>query len=205
MEIVRPITDDGLVGFSREGALIHCRKDAEYSTYTGIHDVRRQICIICNHGWQETAASLGDQSRWRLTETYVHRSCLIRHEGLVERQEFQSAVSLANFRYHEMVTLPNGYWAGSDPWSAKPWYQIELQDHPVKIILGARKRVLVIDVRPQGGTSLEWAKKAEEAFKDETVTKEFCEQQVMLHAWGAEKLRTYLKQICDIAGYGANP
>ena len=205
MEIVRPITDDGLVGFSKEGNLVHCRKDAEYSTYTGIHDVRRQTCRICAHGWEETSESLGDQYRWNLTDTYVHRSCLIRHEGLVERSEIWRAVSLANVRHNGIVEISNEYWRAPDPWAAKPWYQIDLLEFPTKIILGARKRVLVIDVRPQGGTTLEWAKQAEVVFKDEDVTKEFSETQVLLHAWGVEKLRAYLKQLCDVAGYGAKP
>jgi hypothetical protein len=199
--IVRPITDDGLVGFNKSGNLIHCMLDGEYQVTVGIADVRLQTCIICGHGWQETATSLGDQCWWDLAKSHVHRTCLIRYEGLREREDFWSAIVGAKVRFGGLVPIPNRYWPASDPWAAKPWYQAELLDYPAKLVLGARKRVFNIEVIAQGGIELSWWEAAREAFKDEDVTKEFSRAQVLLHAWGTEKMKEYLKKISQISGY----
>jgi hypothetical protein len=201
MRIVRPITDDGLVGFDEQGHFVHCTVDGDYRTFVGIVDVRRETCVICDRGWEETSASLHDQASWPLTKGLVHRSCLIRHEGLLERQGAWDAIVGAKMRFGGLLTMPNGYWRPPDPWAKKPWYYAELLDHPVKILLGSRKRVLNIEFHPQGGTKLEWAQEAEEAFRGEDVTKEFSECRVLLHAWGAEKMKRYVKDIAELAGY----
>jgi hypothetical protein len=201
--IARPITEDGLVGFDKNGTLFHCTVSGDYKTFRGIADVRRDWCIICDRGWQETSESLGDQYLWDLTKTHVHLTCFVRYQGLGEREEVWRALVEAKVRFGGLHTIPNQYWAPPDPWSRKPWYTTELVEHPVKITIGSRKHVLQIVFTPQGGTKLEWWEKARDAFEGETVTKEFSKSGVLLHAWGTEKLRAYVKQIAEIAGYAA--
>jgi hypothetical protein len=202
MTIVRPITDDGLVGYDQFNQLTLCAyRDADSMVFKFIHDVRREKCIICDRGWEATGPSMGDQLYWDLTKSHVHRSCSIRHEGLCERQQIWSAIVGAKIRFGGLLPISNGYWPHSDPWSAKPWYEAELLDFPVRFVVGARKRVLNIEVHAQGGTKLDWWERAEEMFKDEDVTKEFSSRMVLIHAWGTEKMRQYVKQIADLAGY----
>jgi len=157
MNIVRPVTDDGLVGFDEHGRFIHCEVDDDHRIFTLVKDVRRSTCVICGRGWEATSASIGDQTSWLVSNSTVHRSCLIRHEGLREMEEVRRAVVDARIHFHKLVLLPNNYWPKTDPWSAKPWYEIELADHPAKLVVGSRKRVMSIEVYPQGGTKLEWA------------------------------------------------
>lgn len=201
MKIMRPITDDGLVGYDDNNRLILCTLVSDGMQFTFIKDVRRETCIICNHGWQETGPSMGDQIRWDLTRSYVHKTCSIRHEGLREREEINSAVRAAKIQFDGLIPIPNGYWAAPDLWAAKPWYELELSKFPVKLVVGVRKSVINIEVRAQGGVDLDWWEAAEEAFKDEKVTKEFSRKLVLLHAYGTAKMQQYVKQIADVAGY----
>lgn len=202
MKIVRPITNDELVGFDENGILVHCTVNGDYKTFVGIRDVRRETCDICERGWEETAASLGDQTSWPLSKNLIHRSCLIRHQGICERQGAFEALVFAKVRFHGLMTMPNRYWPDGDPWAKKPWYYAELMDYPVKIIIGSRKRVFNIEFHPQGNTTkFDWAPRAAEVLKDENVTKEFYDSHVLIHTYGLEKMREYVKKISEVAGY----
>lgn len=199
--ICRPLTEDRLVGYDKSGRLLAGKKDGEWTSWVGIIDVRLMICPICMHGWEPTAASLLDQMRWELILQYTHRSCYIRHEGFNEASEFHAALYHAKVRFGPLVAVDNGYWRNGDPWGAKPWYHVELLEHPVLIEIGNRKRVTSIRFKPQGGTKLEWCEEAKKLFADENVTKEFWEHEVLMHAYTREKVCEYLKKICDVAGY----
>lgn len=208
--IVRPITDDGLCGYDQHGQLTCGRPDPlgdpNRVEYVFVADVRAMTCIICGHGWESTAKSIEDQTRWDLVATspadgYVHETCFFRHHGLVERQEFWSAIVAARVRFKGLRTLPNGYWPKAYRDSAKPWYEAELLDHPVKLVLGTRKRVDHVELVAQGGVDLSWWEGAKEAFKTEDVTKEFSPRGVLLHAWTREKMREYVRRLVDLGGY----
>lgn len=202
MKIVRPITDDGLVGFDEFNNLVLCKHLGDGNmSFTLIKDVRRDKCVICDRGWEASGPSMGDQLHWDLTKSHVHRSCSIRHEGLCERKEIWSAIVGARIQFSGLHPIENGYWPKGDPWSAKPWYEAELTGFPVKLVIGTRKRVINIEVRSQGGIKLDWWERAKEMFKDENTTKELSPNVVLIHAWGTEKMRSYVKQIAEIAGY----
>ena len=220
-DILRPITEDGNVGFDKYDQLVCWVQRGESRVGTMIKDVRELTCCICNHGWEATAEGMSDQQHWQLTDSWVHLTCLIRHTGLNERSEFQRAMIDARtvdvgIRF-ESTDIPNRYWGNGDLYGAKPWYQFDLLDFPVRFIIGSRKRVVVVQVEPLGSPPvppdafekgiyapyipkiLFWWKEAEAAFADEDVTKEFGPERVMLHAWGKDKLKEYVAKLAWFA------
>jgi hypothetical protein len=101
------------------------------------------------------------------------------------------------------MVMENQYWSKGDPWAKQSWYYAELIEHPVKFVMGRRKRVYSLEVVPQGGTKLEWCKQAEKAFETESVTKKFGAGGVLLHAWSDDDLHRYVRKIVELAGYEA--
>lgn len=214
-QIKRPITDDGLVGFDQFDQLNFATldKDGDYITYTIIADVRRMTCEICGRGWEPTGPSMGDQMFWQIVNGYVHDTCWARYRGLIEREDFYWAICNASIAFRALVPIPNQYWPDTYSSSKKPWYEAELVHYPAKLILGWRKRVAHIEIVAQGGTKFEWAtfpsvlttSPAEDAFKEENVTKHFHPDSVLLHAWTREKVREYIKKLAEISGFNVNP
>jgi hypothetical protein len=199
MTIVRPITDDGLVGYDKFDQLTLCSPEGKWKSYTFIADVRSKTCAICNHGWEPTGPSMADQYRWALLEEHVHLSCFVRHLGLIDRSEVYGAICDARIRFKGLVVEPNGYWRGDDPWGKyRPWYSAELLDQPYKLLIGMRKRVWSIELIAQGGTKCGWFEAASKEFEGENVTKEFGESRILLHAWGSEKMREYIKRLVKV-------
>jgi hypothetical protein len=204
--IVRPVTDDGLVGYDQfdQFSVTKIEEDgAEISWF--IADVRGRTCLMCDRGWEPTGPSMADQMVWEVSKTIVHTSCFVRHGALCQRELFWEAVVAAKIRFRGLVAIENGYWPASDPWAKQPFYEAELMDHSAKLILGRRKRVYHVQVVPQGGTKLEWYGAAAIAFEKESVTKEFSDRSVLLHAWLDDKLREYLKRLAELAGYDDKP
>ncbi|UJR81447.1 hypothetical protein [Sandaracinus amylolyticus] len=204
MNIVRPITDDGRVGYDEFGQLVLTRRDRTGEVSTFIVDVRRHTCAICARGWEATAVSMADQTRWHVLGeglgSYVHESCLVRHKGLVERTAFLSALCAARIRFRGLVPIANEYFRAPDSWAAKPWYSAELVDHPVRIDLGWRKRVAEIRLVAEGGVPFSWWEAAEDAFAKDDVTKSFGSALVLLHAWGDDAVRDYLARLATVGG-----
>lgn len=196
--IVRPITNDGLVGYDQFDQLVVTKKDGDFEMSTFIADVRDKTCTICNHGWEPNSISMADQYHWDLVDGYVHETCLNRHTGLVERSEFFRALVAARVRFKGLKPIPNGYHGAS--MKERPWYVAELLDYPVMFRLGARKRVDHVEVVAQGGVDLAWYGDAEKAFASEDVTKHFTSASVLLHAWTTEKMREYVKKLAEIGG-----
>lgn len=200
MHIKRPVTEDGLVGYDEFDQFMVTCIERGHETSTHIHDVREQICQICNHGWEPNGPSMRDQFRWQLLEAFVHESCLARHQGLVERQDFYSALCNAPVRFRGLVAIPNQYWGPADVWGKnKPWYRAELIDFPVRFVLGRRKRVDSIELIPEGGTKLLGWESAKIAFDDQNVTKEFSEDRILLHAYG-DDAKDYIKKLAEACG-----
>lgn len=200
--IVRPITQDGLVGYDQRGQLMLCAVDAldDSRTYRGIRDVRDKTCALCLHGWDTTGPAMSDQCFWTLIEETVHESCLVRHDGFVERQEFFSALVGARIRFRGLATIPNGYWS-SDRSAAKPWYTAELIDYPAHFVLGWRKRVAHVELVADGPENFSWFENAKEQCAQEDVTKWFEPRRVGLHAWGTIKIKAYIHLLGEVSGY----
>jgi hypothetical protein len=199
MEPLRLLTNDGEVGYDKFNQLIWRRRQSDYigSDYlvsNFIADVRGKTCLICGRGWELTGKSMGDQLFWRLAEENVHQSCMIRYEGLGERERYYAALyGVTKFR--GLKPIENGYWSSGDPWSAKPWYSAELFDHPARIEIGRRKHVDSIEVVPEGGTSLAFWEEAKVRFADEQVTKEFSPGGCLVHSWSSVKTRQYIETL----------
>lgn len=197
--IVRTITEDGLVGFDQFDQLTLCSIDERrgWTSYTHIADVRGKTCAICNRGWEPTGPSLSDQYLWSLLDEHVHLSCLARHLSLIERDAVFWAICDARIRFKRLYVDPNGYYLQEDPWGKyRPWYRAELLDHPYSLLVGMRKRVWSIELR---GECL-WYEAASKEFESENVTKEFSKTGVLLHAWGNENLREYIKRLAKVGG-----
>jgi hypothetical protein len=65
--IVRPVTVDGLAGFTDDDRFVVGEPDRlGRMTYTSYKDVRTSKCTICGHGWEPTSESLRDQTYWEL-------------------------------------------------------------------------------------------------------------------------------------------
>lgn len=202
--IKRPLTDDGLFGYDEFDQLTLCTIEPDRPDrrcYEHVADVRRSTCKICNHGWQPTGPSIGDQYRWDLLgdQVYVHLTCFVRHLGLVDRSDVRRAICDARIRFRGLVEEPNGYWGQTDVWGReRPWYSAELIDHPYRFLIGSRKRVWSIELQPQGGIKCGWWEAAKAEFKDEDVTKEFGEGGILLHAWTDAKLADYIKRLAKV-------
>lgn len=199
--IVRPVTDDGLVGYDEFGqfAVTKVMPDGAESSHH-IADVRDMTCVMCGRGWEPTGPSMADQCSWQISSSLVHFSCLVRYEALRQRELFWSSL-VGLVRFDSLKAVGNRYWPVSDPYAQQPWYTVELVEHPAMFVFGSRNRVYHVEVVPQGGTRLDWHQKAAEAFEGERVTKEINSASVMLHAWSDEKLREYVRKICEVAGY----
>lgn len=195
--IVRPITLDGRVGFDSHGQLLAYKVERQHMVHEHIADVRGCLCQICGHGWLPNGDSMLDQYRWRLIDDYVHESCLLRHSAFVERAEFDLAIAAARLRFERLVPIENRYWPKSISESKKPWYQVKLLDHPVEIVIGARKKVDSVSFLPVGDHRFDWWDRAERAFATEDVTKEFGPERILVHAWTNEKMRDYMKRIAQ--------
>lgn len=194
--IVRPITDDGLVGYDEYNQLSVTKKEKGCETSWFIADVRDKTCAICAHGWEPNSISMADQFHWDVVEGYVHRTCLDRHRGIIERGEFYNALVAARVRFEGLKTIPNEYHGPS--MKERPWYTAELLDYPVMFKLGARKRVDHIEVIPLGDVKLTWCQEAEKAFETENVTKHFRLDSVLLHAYTPHDVRSYIARLAEV-------
>lgn len=198
-DIVKPITPDGLCGYDANGRL-WLWEPTHDGAFTGspIRDPRGRKCAICLQGWVLTCESMKDQETWEVVDgepEYVHRTCSIRFSGLVERNMWYSALIQAEIRFHGMSNIENGYWRES-PWSQRPWYRVRLLNGWT-LRLGHRKRVYSLEIEPRPGESYDIGK-AKDLFKDENVTKEFTDERLLIHAYGSDKAREYIKAFAKI-------
>lgn len=221
--IVKPLTSDGMVGFDESGQLC-LWKEEEGGGRIGkmIADVRKETCFICLRGWQVTAESLEDQSYNDGHAAWSHRSCAIRYGALTQFDFWYGALIEAGFifgrekterdRLPALESLPNGYHGGTDPWCAgMPWYRVHLlkkdvgkwenSPHGRTLRLGRRKRVWHMEIEP--GTGSYDAEAARTLFAGEDVTKDIGDDRMMVHAWGRDKAREYLRHFAVILNANA--
>lgn len=222
-DIIKPLTRCGMVGWDAHNQLWLWKLEKSGSRCgTIIADVRGRVCPICNHGWEITAESLGDQHYMMSRAEWAHQSCLIRYMALQDFDFWVGALVDAGFifgkipnpesrseRAPSLEAIPNEYWGPQDPWGAgQPWYRAHLlkkmEDgytntaHGRILKLGARKRVYVLEVE-SGEGSYDRAM-AEKLFASEDVTKEIRSDRIMVHAWGRDKAKEYLKHFAEILG-----
>lgn len=221
--IVKPLTRDGLLGWDQYGQLWRWKVEGERRVGTIIADVREKICCVCGRGWELTAEGMGDQYFWSNRAEWAHETCYIRHLALDEFDFWCSALVGAGFIFGQKDTtkplgeggpaleaLPNGYWGEKDPWGAgMPWYRARLlkklesrENAPLgrTLKLGHRKRVYHLEIEVGFGPYDKAL--AEELFKSEAVTKVIGDDTMLVHAWGQEKAREYLKHFARILGVG---
>lgn len=223
-DIIKPVTKDGLAGWDEFGQFwIWQIKDNNHRVGSIYHDVREKICCVCRHGWEPNAESLRDQYFWDNRGEWAHQSCFIRYLALQEYDFWCSALVGAGFMYGPMdnprmiaeggpalESLPNGYWGSNDPWGAgQPWYRARLlkrvnveksENGPLgrTLKLGHRKRVHYLEIEPgEGSYDVALAQKL---FASEDVTKKIREDGMMVHAWGRDKAREYLRHFAEILG-----
>ena len=204
-DILRPITDDGRLGFDEFDQLFYWTKPDVSGARIGtiVADVRDSVCPICNHGWELQPEAFADQTYWYLIEEFVHESCLVRHHSFVERADFERIVSkVVVYKLglsFSVELIKNGYWPGSISHSKKPWYRFSFKDLPVTLVIGHRKRVTSISVEPKEGKTLGWWNDAKKALSKEDVTKGFSGQEIFIHAWTNEKVAEYVDVFLGLA------
>ena len=209
MQIKKYITADGMVGYDEFGQLVLTREVRMGSDVcmvsTFIADVRDKICMICDQEWELNGDSMGDQHHWSLIDEFVHETCLARHHGLIERAEYHYAFVEAGVRFHVLKPIPNRYWGPptAHVLGNKPWYETTLCDHSIRFTIGPRKRVHEIIIESIDGSILSWERAAEQDFRTENVTKEFGSNKILIHAWGFDKMREYIKRIVLVGGLAA--
>jgi len=218
-DIVKPLTADGLVGWDAFGQFWIWRLRGDGRREGSIYcDVREKVCCVCRRGWEATADSLRDQYFWSRRAEWAHQSCLIRFEALQEYEFWCNALVDAGFIFGSvdnpkmigegasLESLPNGYWPKGDPWSEQPWYRVRLlkkldddytnAPHGRTLLLGSRKRVYHLEI--ESGTGSYDMAKAAALFASEDVTKEIRADRLMIHAWGRDKAREYLKHFATV-------
>lgn len=200
-EIVKYLTPDGMCGWDAHGQLWLWKvRDDGRPVGTIIGDPRGHKCRICQQGWILTVESLEDQERWREYEEWVHLSCSIRYNALRERDMWFDALVAAGIRFHGLEEIPNEYWARDPWWSKRPWYRVRLHDAPRALKLGRRKRVYHMEIEASGAAGLYSKDLADRLFKDEDVTKSVGAEGMMVHAWGPEKAKDYMKRFAQVLG-----
>lgn len=228
-DILKPVTVDGMAGFDQFGQFYIKWMDREYTCGAVFHDVRKKICCICGHGWELTAKSLRDQDFLRHRAEHAHLSCVIRYTALQEYDFWYGAVLDAGFMFGPLdnpkyiaeggpafESIPNEYWPKGDPWGeGQPWYRVRLLKRVDEekslngplgrtLKLGHRKRVYVLEIEEGPGEYNE--KLARELFAPEIaerITSWIGPKGMMIHAWGQEKAREYLRRFAEILGVGA--
>jgi hypothetical protein len=198
-DIVRPVTDDGQIGYDEYDQFIWKRPQGEYTVMSPICDVREETCEICERGWEPTGPSIGDQHHSQLYG-WVHLTCLVRLGALKEKARFWHALC-GTVRFRGLKPIENRYWPKGDPYAKKPWYTAELIDHPARFVVGSRKRVCQIEVVAEGGKELEHWKRAEEAFADKDVTKSFGPSRCYIHTWNEEEDTRTIKLMAESLGF----
>lgn len=228
-DIIKPVTVDGMAGFDQFGQFYIKYQKGEYVIGGKYDDVREKICCICGHGWELTAKSLRDQEFLRHRAEHAHQSCVIRYAALQEYDFWYRAVLDAGFMFGPLdnptyiaeggpafESIPNEYWPKGDPWGAgQPWYRVRLLkrvDHKKSLNgplgrtlkLGHRKRVYVLEIEPGPGEyDHKMAKELlgnEKVYGDVKVTMDIRSDGLMIHAWGQEKAREYLRHFAEILG-----
>ena len=198
MNIIRPLTSDGLVGYDEYGQLVLETRKEDYSSFAFIQDVRDKTCAICNRGWEATGPSMEDQMEWSLIKNFVHESCWVRFTSLTERQHFTNVLHDCQIRHRGLKPIENQYWPKVYRLAQKPWYEAELIAKPILLRLGSRKRVNSLEIVCQGGTKLENWKEVETAFAEEKVTKEFSSTGLLIHSYSNEDDLRYMKTFTEL-------
>jgi hypothetical protein len=198
--ITKPLTPDGMCGWNKYGTLMVWERDGDCMTGHGVYDVREFTCKICLQGWKTTADSLRDQYKNQYDE-WIHLSCYVRYFALQDRDLFFSSLVGARIRFDGPTEMDSQYWCRDKFWIGRKWCEMKALDQPIKITMGSRKRVYSLQFEPiEGVFSDKVFESAKMEFDKEEVTKEFGATRILLHAWGAEKLRDYVKRLSNVFG-----
>lgn len=201
-DIVKHLTPDGMCGWDDRGQLwLWEAEEGGGKCGRIIGDPRGQKCRLCQQGWILTCESLKDQRYDQDNKEWWHYSCYVRYLATKDRDLFCGALVGAHIRFGGFKEIPSGYWRQDPLWSKRSWYIAQASDQPVQITLGSRKRVYNIEFEPTPGTGelLYW-KAAEKEFELEKVTKEFSPTRVLLHAWGSDQVKDFLKRLSQAFG-----
>lgn len=205
-DIVKPLTPDGMCGWDAHGQLWIWKPEGKGKRGTIIGDPRGHKCRICLQGWTLTVESLEDQEYWDSHEEWVHLSCSVRYAALQERDMWYGALIEAGIRFHGFEEIPNEYCPNTPFYGRRPWYRVALIDSRRTLKLGRRKRVYSMEIESaMPGAGLYSLEQAQELLKAEDVTKEIRPDGLLIHAWGRDKAREYVKAFAKILDLGRKP
>ena len=201
-DIVRPITPDGFIGYDEFNQLNAVKFENGSRISWIIWNPLENICPICNRGWDLIHTSIKDQHYWHDRKELTHKSCFERYLKLREWSLIYNAVCDCHLAFPDgLKERENGYGAA---WNL-PWYEFKWKGaETFTIVIGKRKRVFHMEIKVPapsypGTPELEY-RMAEKCFSEESVTKEFGPTSVLVHAWGEENVRAYLKKFVRILG-----
>lgn len=188
--------DHAAIYFDNNDQLWISKEDKDGSVWsTIINDPRSSYCAFCNHGWENTIASITDSIQLGQSpilqngnrKNFAHRSCWMGYLARTEFDEFSKALQSAGLIYDNLTETPNGYGCA---WNT-PWYKARLigtfklnNDHhklvspipiPIPIHIGWRKRVVSVTVSLSTRIEIREERKKLALLVDD-VTKEFGDQ-----------------------------
>jgi len=201
-QIVNPITEDKSVGFDERGQLLHEKQEGYYISTHHISDVRGKTCALCGRGWELNGPAFSDQRYVQTQEKWVHETCLMRNRAWDEFYSVQGAFSAARMPHYGLKEIPNQYWRNDRLYSMIPWYSIAPKEKAglgIMFVVGHRKNVWSIEVMAESGLAV-IPERLSKAFENEDVTKEFGPAKGLIHAWGDQKMKDYIKVMVDVLG-----
>jgi hypothetical protein len=197
--IVKPITPDRLkdgspaCGFDGYNQLWVRVQDGD-DGWRGhiVADVRAHVCPICKRGWENTAASIGDQQFIHGMDRHAHETCM---NGFAYLKTYyfwhnivcDSDINLEGLTMDETKNQYGSTWAGA-------WYHVVFKHIPgYRFTVGRRKRVDNIEVN---GVDEKLAEMLKFSFESEgiDITRGYdaAEGRYYIHAWTDEKAKRYL-------------
>jgi len=191
-QIIRPLTGDRMLGFDEYGQLWAAwQADHGSVAATIITDMRDKTCAMCGRQWELNATSFLDQHYIHHLREWSHQTCYMRHVAMVEADFWYDAIGRAMAEMEwKWEKLKNQYDGG-----LIPWYKVKFKNYLPHLIVGPRKRVFhlaIHDLTP------EQAAQCMPMFGAEDVTHEFNATNIMIHAWGKEKVHEYLGKFAAI-------
>jgi hypothetical protein len=153
-------------------------------------------CPICKHS---LSLDPKDSKSWALSRVPLHEKCLYRVSAMWERRTFVRMVEAA-FGPMCVSETENGYWSNiHDPISAKPWYWMYQGSNPlashVAVLIGMRKHVISMSLRPRPDLRFEWWKEAVEHFASYRETQQIRADHILLHAREHEQMARNLMDL----------
>jgi hypothetical protein len=186
MDIIRPLSSDGCLGYDQFNQLTAMTVDREYKTFHHVPDLRGHKCIVCAQGWALTAESFNDNQR--IDDLgYSHKGCWQRFQTIQEYYDWRGILVGCGIRFCGLKEIPNEYTRGS--WGPK-WFKTQLFQKKPYLTIGRRKRVWEIVLYSANVTQEEFE---QSCIGKTNNTKHLEDDNVLVHAYSFDEAKEFLK------------